>query len=252
MSKAQLYMKIVNVMNTIGQLQKDGEVTDRNGKKMYNYLSEEQTTGELQRACIEHKLVIFPVKVEPELMMVKITKFDKEVEAAVTKVVVTYKIVDAETGEHDFIMSIGYGSDDQDKGSNKAMTGAYKYMQRQTFMISTGDDGDHVSTDKLNSQYERPKAVQGPPTTPAKQTPPPSTPATTKPAYTVQHSFKRDAYSLREELFMTWNDLQSFSERVLDRKIGKVTAIQDEKDWEMIVRELKTYQSQPSAALAGV
>ncbi|GIQ61519.1 hypothetical protein PACILC2_00870 [Paenibacillus cisolokensis] len=148
-------------MSEVGQLRKDGSVTDRNGKKMYDYLSEEQTTGELQAAFIKHNLVIFPVKVEEDFFYIETFQYDKEIKAPITKVKVTYQICDAETGESIEVQSIGYGSDNQDKGSNKAMTGAFKYMQRQTFMISTGDDGDHTASDVLNAQYSRSATQQG-------------------------------------------------------------------------------------------
>ncbi|WP_280515242.1 ERF family protein [Paenibacillus cisolokensis] len=152
---------MVAVMSEVGQLRKDGSVTDRNGKKMYDYLSEEQTTGELQAAFIKHNLVIFPVKVEEDFFYIETFQYDKEIKAPITKVKVTYQICDAETGESIEVQSIGYGSDNQDKGSNKAMTGAFKYMQRQTFMISTGDDGDHTASDVLNAQYSRSATQQG-------------------------------------------------------------------------------------------
>lgn len=151
-NKAKLYEKIIAVMNKIGQLQKDGAIKDGNDKLMYKYLSEEQTTGGLQKAFIEFNLVMFPIKVEEEHFYIETMKYDKVIKAPITKVIVTYKICDAETGEYEEIQSVGYGSDSQDKGSNKAMTGAFKYAQRQTFMISTGDDGDHTSSEDLDKQ----------------------------------------------------------------------------------------------------
>lgn len=166
LARAKLYQKIVKVMGEVGQLQKDGAVVDRNGKKMYNYLSEEQTTGELQRAFVKHGLVMFPVVVETELIYLEMTQYDKEVKVPITKAEVTYKICDMETGECELIESIGYGSDSQDKGSNKAMTGAFKYAQRQTFMISTGDDPDHTSSDALNANMgktNKPGREEAPP-----------------------------------------------------------------------------------------
>ena len=239
-------------MNEVGQLQKDGAVTDGNGKKMYNYLSEEQTTGELQRAFIKHNLVVFPIKVETEFFMIETAKYDKISQAPITKVLVTYKMVDAETGEFEEIQSLGYGSDNQDKGSNKAMTGAFKYMQRQTFMISTGDDGDHTSSEELSKQYSKPappQTAQRPPQSAPQGTPHNSTPQKIPPdtgRTSVPHSFKREAYSLREKHFMTWDDLQKVAERVLDQKLGKVTQIQDEQEWKLIVAELKKYDQQPA------
>lgn len=149
-NKAKLYQKIIQVMQEVGQLQKDGDIFDNKGKKMYAYLSEERTTGELQRAFVQFGLVLFPVKVDSEVIYLESMKYDVEVKTPITKVIVTYKICDAETGEHELLHSIGYGSDSQDKGSNKAMTSAFKYCQRQTFMISTGDDGEHDGSEELD------------------------------------------------------------------------------------------------------
>ena len=152
MEKVKLYQKIVAVMSEVGQLEKANDIKDKSGKKMYSYLSEEQTTGALQRAFINHGLVMFPTRVESEIVTLESFAYDKEKKTPITKVIVTYKICDTETGASEEIQSIGYGSDSQDKGSNKAMTGAFKYAQRQTFMISTGDDGDHISSAELDAK----------------------------------------------------------------------------------------------------
>lgn len=181
MSKEALYKKIIAVMKEVGQMQKDGDINDKNGKKMYSYLSEEQTTGELQKAFITHGLVLFPIKVDSEIVVLESFAYDKESKTPITKVIVTYKICDTDTGESEELMSIGYGSDSQDKGSNKAMTGAFKYVQRQTFMISTGDDGDHTGSHELDKrqqpetntpprqQYQSSSNTPPPPTTPTSQ-----------------------------------------------------------------------------------
>jgi hypothetical protein len=152
MSKIKLYEKMVAVMTTVGQIQKDGSIEDKDGKLMYHYLSEEVTTSTLQRAFIEYGLVMFPIKVESEVVELRTVKFDKETFTPITKVIVTYKIACMETGEFEELQSIGYGSDSQDKGSNKAMTSAFKYVQRQSFMISTGEDADHTGSHELDGK----------------------------------------------------------------------------------------------------
>lgn len=223
MSKAALYQKIVKVMNDVGQLQKDGNVVDTSGKKMYSYLSEEQTTGELQKAFIKYGLVMFPINVESEVIYLESIKHDKIVKAPITKVIVTYKICDSETGESEDLMSIGYGSDSQDKGSNKAMTGAYKYVQRQTFCISTGDDGDHVGSDELDRQYSRQAAQQqSRQSTQGSTSQQPQTAATGQsvtPQGQSNVSAQARVYKLREELGWGWPDLNDFAAQVLQRPI---------------------------------
>lgn len=159
-----LYAKMVQVMGEIGQLQKDGSVTDRSGRKMYDYLSEEQTTSELQKALIKHGLVIFPIEIEDKFFYVEGQTSSGTYKTPISEVKVRYKIVDAETGETDIIVGKGQGSDNGDKASNKAMTGAYKYMMRHSFAVSTGDDGDHDASDPIIQRSEQKgpqKAPQG-------------------------------------------------------------------------------------------
>lgn len=60
------------------------------------------------------------------------------------------------------------------------------------------------------------------------------------------HSFKREAYQLREQHHMDWNELQKVAERVLGRKLKKVTELQDEKEWEQICNEIKSFNLDPA------
>jgi hypothetical protein len=62
----------------------------------------------------------------------------------------------------------------------------------------------------------------------------------------VPHSFKSEAYRLRIEHHMEWNELQKVAERVLGRKLKKVTELQDDKEWEQIVNELKSFNLDPA------
>ncbi|UVI31187.1 ERF family protein [Paenibacillus spongiae] len=126
------------------------------------------------------------------------------------------------------------------QGVGSCITYARRYSLCSMLSLSTGedDDGNHASQPQRAAQ----SAPQGTTHQPSGQRPPASTGQSNAP-----HSFKRDVYNLRESLFMNWNELQSFSERVLGRKInGKITALQDEKEWELIAKELKTYQHQPA------
>jgi hypothetical protein len=82
--------------------------------------------------------VILPTAVTP-------TKQDN-----ITTVRCDYEIIDIDTGQKHRLESVGQGSDMQDKGSNKALTGAYKYLLLRTFAIPTGEDPDKTSSDELN------------------------------------------------------------------------------------------------------
>jgi hypothetical protein len=154
--KVGVYRKMVQVMKIVGQIEKDGLIKDKNGKDMYRYLSEEATTSAMQAAFIEVGLVVFPHELEETQFNSEGIKYEKPYSEPLCKVKIAYKIVDVDTGEWDIIRSVGYGSDGGgDKASNKAMTNAYKYMQRQAFAISTDskDDADTTPTgDPTNFQ----------------------------------------------------------------------------------------------------
>lgn len=131
-----LHAKMLAVMNEVQYLQKDGQINF--GNNHYRFLSETKITQSLRQSFLNHGLLVFPMEVQPEKI------------GNVTQIAVKYKIVDTESGESEVLGSLGQGADGQDKGGPKAMTGAYKYMLRQTFMIPTGDDPDNISTEELN------------------------------------------------------------------------------------------------------
>lgn len=235
---SSLFKKIVAVMKDVGQLVKDGTVTGNNGQKMYNYLSEEQTTSELQNAFVKHGLAMFPIKVEDDLIYIETFKNGAAVKAPITKVKVTYKIVCSDTGESQELQSIGYGSDSQDKGSNKAMTGAFKYVQRQTFMISTGDDGDHVASECLDKQY----ASSTPPRQAQHPTQPVS-PTTTQNSPTSQHVSVKMVSDAQIKLIGTLKSKMKVSDEVYKNMIAPKTSTKDltMTEAQALISDLQSY-----------
>lgn len=143
MSKAQLYKKIHEVMKDVEYLQKDDKVEF--GQTKYKAISEEKVTSTVRASLIKHGLVIVPIE----------QKHSKE--GSLTTVVVTYKIVDIDTGEFETAVSSGTGADTQDKGVGKAMTYAYKYLLLRTFAIPTGDDPDKISNAELDQKAKQQK-----------------------------------------------------------------------------------------------
>lgn len=90
----------------------------------------------------------------------------------------TGRFTHAPSGTYADVVAYGEGNDSGDKSANKAATGAYKYIIRQTFMLETGDDPDkHNSRDQ-----ERQNRRNGPPPPP----PPPPPPAQPLPAWTEE------------------------------------------------------------------
>ena len=147
-------------MSDVRHLQKDDNVSFKNTN--YKALSEEKVTTIMRKKMIDYKLVVFPVKQECRR------------DGYITHVDVTYKIVDAETGDSIEVVSCGDGADTQDKGAGKAMTYAYKYMWLRTFALPTGEDPDKIASAQLDEEQanvETPdakapkKKVDAPPTT---------------------------------------------------------------------------------------
>lgn len=142
MEEKGLYKKILNVMQAVEHLSKDGLVDyESHGKKTkYNYVTEEKVTSTVRKALIEEGLVILPCYCSTNRI------------ENLTTVECSYWIVDINTGQKEQLQSVGQGSDSQDKGSNKALTGAYKYLLLRTFAIPTGDDPDKVSSSQLDDE----------------------------------------------------------------------------------------------------
>ena len=137
--------KISEVMEKVQYLQKDGTVSY--GSTNYGYLSEEKLTNSLNKAFREVGLIIYPSNME----VVSNTGNMAQIRA-------TYKIQDTDSEEFIEVQTIGEGQDKGDKKMNKAMTAAFKYAQRQAFMIPTGDDPDHISSDEMNDKLAEEKA----------------------------------------------------------------------------------------------
>ncbi len=142
---AKVAAKIAEVMKKVDYLQKDGQVAYKATR--YSYLSEEKITTEIRKAMLEVGLVIYPAAME---VVNQASIATKTGEARVINARITYRVQDVDSGDFIEVQALGEGMDAGDKAVYKAMTGAFKYAQRQTFMIPTGDDDpDKVSSGEL-------------------------------------------------------------------------------------------------------
>jgi hypothetical protein len=74
---------------------------------------------------------------------------------------VTYRPTHAPSGESEDCQVLGEASDAGDKAAPKALTGAYKYFLRQTFLIETGDDPNrYASADQEAAPATKPAVVK--------------------------------------------------------------------------------------------
>lgn len=137
--------KIAAVMGKIEYLKKDGKMEF--GTTKYNFLSEAKITKELREKTLEVGLVIVPIGCD----VIELLNQSEAVE-------MEYAIIDIESGEGIEVKIAGKGKDVGDKSMYKAMTGAYKYMQRQTFAIPTGEDPDKISSEETELEIKKDKA----------------------------------------------------------------------------------------------
>jgi hypothetical protein len=113
----------------------------------YSFAGESDLIASLRPAMLQHGLLVAPIAVavleQGRYQTVKGGLLNHVVAA------VTYRLTHAPSGESEDCQVLGEASDAGDKAAAKALTGAYKYFLRQTFLIETGDDPDrHASADQ--------------------------------------------------------------------------------------------------------
>lgn len=164
-----VYEKILNVMNEVGYLNKDGFVETGKGKG-YKALTDEKVLTAIRPVMVKHRLVMLPIKTEHRRIDEKVKDYQgNEKTNRITDVDMTFRIIDVDdpTSFID-VVSSGTGVDTQDKGIGKAQTYAKKYALLNSFLIPSGEDTDQISSEKYTEQ------LMGAPAEPAT---PPAAPA---------------------------------------------------------------------------
>lgn len=151
-TKENIYQKIQNVANDIGNIEKDMVV----GKGNYSYkaISDLQVVLKVKEAETKHGLVSIPIK--QELIRSEVVKTVKENGREginyVDIIKMTVKIVNLSNPTESIeIESFGRGLDPSDKGFGKASTYARKYALLNAYKIATGEDPDKDKSEKTES-----------------------------------------------------------------------------------------------------
>jgi len=128
------------IYNNVGYVQK------QKGENLnYTFAGEGAFIRELRPAMIKHGVTISVSQMDSLVQEHYITgKYDTKMVRSTIHVAVKFTHV---SGDSITVEAYGEGSDAGDKSLNKAMTDAYKYALRQTFMIETGDDPDKEAED---------------------------------------------------------------------------------------------------------
>lgn len=135
------------IYSEIGYVQKEGQVSF--GSTKYKYAGEAAFIAALRPVMVKHGVTI--------------RVFETEISHYTPGHVIvrcTYMFTHAASDTCITVQSFGEGKDTGDKAIPKALTGAFKYALRQTFMLETGDDPDKVSSEELLDQEKKQSAAQ--------------------------------------------------------------------------------------------
>lgn len=120
--------------------------------------------------------------------------------------------------------------------------GAVETYQRRYLYTMALEIVEKDALDKTTGKDAPQRAAQAPQNKPP-QNNTPSDPPPVRQSPSTPHTFKGEVYNLRKIHNLEWDELQRIAERVLGRKInGRLMSLQDDKEWEMIVNELKSYE----------
>ncbi len=148
-----VYEKILNVMNEVGYLNKDGFVETGKGKG-YKALTDEKVLTAIRPVMVKHRLVMLPISMDHRRADEKVKDYQgNEKTNRITDVDMTFRIINVDDPK-DFVdvVSSGTGVDTQDKGIGKAMTYAKKYALLNSFLVPSGEDTDQISSEKYTEQ----------------------------------------------------------------------------------------------------
>lgn len=124
-AKQSLVSKLADVQAAIGVIAKTGRNTFQN----YSYAEEAAIVEAVRGELAKRSIMVLP-------SILSVTRED-----TLTTIKTSYTITDGDSGESLTCEWAGTGSDKQDKGLYKAVTGSLKYFLLKTFLMPTGDNG---------------------------------------------------------------------------------------------------------------
>ena len=131
--RAALAKKLLEVYKSVGHVEKRG----RNDFHKYDYVMESDAAEKVREAMVKAGLVLIPTVKERHAHDLK-GQGDKI--TPIHSVMMTYRLIDTETGFVEIFDMTGDGMDTGDKGIYKAITGCQKYAYLKLSLASAGDD----------------------------------------------------------------------------------------------------------------
>ena len=149
----RIYPALLGVLTDLPAIGKD----QRNTQQNYQYRGLETITGTLKPLLVKHKVAVVPTVLESRHEL-RAASGDRQM--PMTYLRVRFAFTSLEDGSTVEAVTEGEGSDYGDKGSNKAMSAAFKYALVQTLCIADFDDSDAESPEHdTHKQAARPAMV---------------------------------------------------------------------------------------------
>lgn len=161
MAHKDIHAAILAVMQAVGYVKKT-----KSAGLNYSYAGEAALIAALRPEMVEQGIYCY---IE-DITDVSVREYTTAKGSAMVDVSLQahVRFMHAESGTSILVVARGEGSDSGDKAVGKAMTGAYKYALRQTFLIETGDDPDkYASEERAPTRATRPRALPTPDEIPA-------------------------------------------------------------------------------------
>jgi hypothetical protein len=144
-----LAAKLAEVMAAVERIPKRGRNTFHN----YEYATEADIVAAIRKELAERKVILLPAVLDETRVPVG------EKGSHLTTLSLEFEFLDGESGESIRKPWKGYGTDKDDKGGYKAMTGGEKYFLLKTFLIPTGDDPEaDKGQERDRGESRRPQA----------------------------------------------------------------------------------------------
>lgn len=135
-----------------------GKSSEANAGGRFRYTSDAEFLCSFQPAMVRNGIVIAPQQTVTEHTEFKTSRGTA---MQMTHVRVTYLIAHT-SGQWMTAEVAGSGSDSTDKAVYKALTGAFKYVLRQTFAVPTGDDAEKTVAQREQSERRQKRHQDAP------------------------------------------------------------------------------------------
>ena len=138
--------KALNICQKVNKVMEEVEKVKKTGYNEFNkyeYATEEDILKEVRPMLIKYRLIILP------------SIFEEKRENDLTTLRFNFRIIDIDSRDEIKLSWIGYGSDKQDKGGYKAMTGAVKFFLSKTFLLPSGNDPEEERKAKAQDNLKK-------------------------------------------------------------------------------------------------